>query len=92
MVMDLIDPIGTIAVGMAVTLPTATKVFRLGKVVLRLSKKNVDSSVLPPALYALAKTMPLDSRPRAFVCSGFSCSAPLNSPEALNDFLQSNQK
>ncbi|MGB7623628.1 MAG: thioredoxin domain-containing protein [Terriglobia bacterium] len=71
----------------AALLKESNKSFRIGKVVLQLAKQQVNSNTLPPALLSLAKSMPLDSLPRAFVCSGFSCSPPVDSPAALAEVL-----
>ncbi len=68
-------------------LKESNKSFRIGKVVLQIAKQQVNSDTLPPALLSLAKSMPLDSLPRAFVCSGFSCSPPVDSPAALAEVL-----
>ena len=68
-------------------LKEAGKSFRIGKVVLRLSKQQVNSETLPPALLSRAKAMPLDSVPRAFVCTGFTCSPPADSAAALAEIL-----
>jgi uncharacterized protein YyaL (SSP411 family) len=65
----------------------AARFYRIGKVVLRLSESQVSAEVLPPAMFSLAKNMPLDSTPCAFVCSGFSCSPPVDSPGALAEIL-----
>ncbi|MDD5542551.1 MAG: thioredoxin domain-containing protein [Acidobacteriia bacterium] len=67
----------------------AIKVFRLGKAVLRIRPSDRDPSILPPALYSLTKAMPPDSLPRAFVCSGFACSPPVNSEKDLQTLLHS---
>jgi uncharacterized protein len=64
-----------------------SKFFRIGKTVFQLSKQQVNAETLPPALLSLARNLPLDSAPRAFVCTGFTCSPPVDSPAALAQIL-----
>jgi uncharacterized protein len=63
------------------------KFFRLGKVILQLTREQVNADTLPSGLLSIAQSMPLDSVPRAFVCSGFTCSPPVDSPSALAEVL-----
>ncbi len=67
----------------------AMQSYRLGRVVLRLSPDEVSAERLAPALYSMAKDLPLDSTPRAFVCREFTCSPPVNSPDTLAEILSS---
>ena len=64
-----------------------SKFFRIGKIVLQLTSQQVNADTLPPALLTLARNMPLDHFPRAFVCSDFTCSPPMDSPAALARLL-----
>jgi uncharacterized protein len=68
-------------------LAEARQFFQLGKIVLRLTPQQVRPEILPPTLYSLAKNLPLHSLPRAFVCRGFSCSPPVDTPAALAEML-----
>ena len=61
--------------------------YRNGKAVLRLTPARISKNNLPPALLALAKNLPRDLMPCAFVCSGFTCSPPARSPAALAEIL-----
>src|SRR5262249_53335424 len=61
---------------------SATKIYRFGKVILRLTPEQLRAGSLPPALQ---QTLPhLDaSIPQAFVCVETTCYPPISDPEKL---------
>lgn len=65
----------------------AAKPFYIGKVVLRIRRDQFNAETLPPAFFSLVKDIPLDSTPRVFLCSGFTCSPPIESSSALAEAL-----
>ncbi len=68
-------------------LDEALKSYRLGNVVLRLAPHQLGTAALPPALLAVISKMPFKDSSAAFVCSDFSCSAPVTTPAALAEIL-----
>ena len=53
-------------------------------VVRRLDPAALDPSTLPAELAAMVTT----EAPRAYLCAGHTCAAPVNEPDALRDLLR----
>ena len=64
---------------------TALRTYRPRTVPRRMAAGGVDGALLPPELAAMVTS----AAPRAYVCAGRTCAAPVTAPDALHDVLLS---